>query len=125
MHFKYHLCIEFTTVLDCHCAGRLFCGNRIYTYTYISRCKGQDQHQYKSEWDTETRIPTTTTDQLRISTGAGGVHDGAYIHIYTTPQQQHMSQMASRSHDAAVCRLISFSGSYNYATTNLGMLYLD
>ena len=46
--------------------------------TMGARCKGQDQHQHKSERDAAATC-TTTTDQLRISTGAGGVHDAAIM----------------------------------------------
>ena len=50
-----------------------------------ARCKGYDHHPCKSERDAEihatptTTTITTTTDQLRISTGAGEVHNAAVI----------------------------------------------
>ena len=43
-----------------------------------ARCKGQDQHQCKSERDAATTC-NSNHNQLRSSTGAGGVHDAAII----------------------------------------------
>ena len=45
--------------------------------TASTRCKGQDQHQRK--WKRDAATTCTTADQLRISTGAGEVHDAAII----------------------------------------------
>ena len=44
-------------------------------------CKGQDQHQARQNGMQQQHATptTTTTDQLRISTSAGGVHDAAII----------------------------------------------
>ena len=46
-----------------------------------AKCNGQDQHLYKPEWDAATACSSNhhPTDQLRISTGTGGVHVTAII----------------------------------------------
>ena len=40
-----------------------------------ARCKGQDQHQHKLEWNAVLQLPP----QLTSSGSAGGVHDAAII----------------------------------------------